>query len=206
MGGGNGAGLDSGRRVCGRRGGRGGSRTGGGLRHGVRRLFAWRGALGHDFGRGGAGTAADRLPPLLGVLGRVGPEGVLVGDGDELAERGAGDVLALYLELDAVEGADEAVWQEERGFRDGVAGGVVVGLELVQVLARRHDPVGGLVLFQDLGLALERAGDQGLRRGVVLVGKGNGRDGALGDVGVDEDFGVALDESLEEPSQSTTMA
>lgn len=130
-------------------------------------------------GAGGAGGDADGLEPLLGLGGGVGLE-VQLGGASELAAEAAALVLALDVELVAGGGADDRVGQVDGHLGLGVLAHVVVVLELVEELGRRHDVVGRLGAPRQLvaRLALEAALDQGLRRLVVLVRERDGVDAA----------------------------
>lgn len=94
--------------------------------------------------------AGDDLVPLLRVGGRVRLEGELVRHAHLGAQGAAAGVLALDVELLAVDGSDEAVRQVERGLRGRVLGEVVVGFEFVQVFARGDDVEGRVVAFEQL--------------------------------------------------------
>ena len=128
--------------------------------------------------------------------GGVGAELELVRHGDLVAELALGEVLALDVELGAVDGADGAVGQVERVLRLRVFGEVVVGFELVQEFGLGDDVVARLVFLEHLAFPFQAAGDHGLCGLVVLVGEGDGVDVAIGCVGVDENVVVALDKTV----------
>jgi hypothetical protein len=138
----------------------------------------------------------DDAPPLLGVVGRVRLELELGGGGECAADFAAGDILALDVELDSVNGADDAVWQVQSQVRRGILGEIVRVLEGVQVFGRRDHVVAGTEALDDgTGLALQRSLDGGLGGRVVLVGEGDVVEGPGRLVRVDEDAVVALDEA-----------
>lgn len=114
----------------------------------------------------------------------VGVEGV--------ADLARGDVLALDVELDAVNGTDDAVGQIQGELGGGVLAEVVVVLELVQVAGWADDVVaGGVALDDGTRATLEGALDQGLSGAVVHVGEGDAGERAWGRVWVDESCVVA---------------
>lgn len=162
-------------------------------RAGRLRAGGWRGC-GLDDCRA-LGGVLDGVVPLFGVTGGRGLE-VQLGVGVKgVADLAAGDVLALDAELDAVERAENAVWQEQRQFGGGVATEVVVVFELMQVARRGHDIVAGAEAFDDgTGFALQRSFDQGLGRAVVLVREGDVTEGPRRSIRVDEGLVVAGDE------------
>jgi hypothetical protein len=116
--------------------------------------------------------------------------------GEGTTDLALGHVLALDVELLSVDSTNDTVGDVERQFGDWVLSKVVVCLELVKELGRRHDVVVGVVGAHNLALFLERAGDEWLGRAVVLVGEANVRECAGWSGGVDEDCVVALDEAV----------
>lgn len=142
--------------------------------------------------RRSAGSLLDNGPPLLSIIGGVGLEAELGVCVEGVTNFAAGNVLALHVELHAVNGADDAVWQVQRELWGGVAAEVVVVLELVQVARRRDDVVSRVVALDHGARAtLERALDQRLGGAVVHVREGDAGEGARGRVWVDQRCVVA---------------
>jgi hypothetical protein len=139
---------------------------------------------------------ADNLPPLSCSLWCMRLELQFVAEGKATAQLAARDVFALDIELLPVHSTNHAVGQVQREFRYGVFGKVVVRLEFVEELGRRHNVVVGVVRTHDLALAFQRARDQWLRCAVVLVGELDLRDSPRRGRWVDEDGVVALDEAV----------
>ena len=126
----------------------------------------------------------------------MGLEGILVGHGELVAKAAARNILALDLELQAINGTNHAVGKVQRGLGSRVLCEIVVGLELVHELGGSDDPESGLVLLKQLALALQGASNQRLGGSVVLVGEADVGHAAWRSVGVDQDLVVALDEAV----------
>lgn len=138
---------------------------------------------------------AQHADPLLRVALRVGAESEFVRAGELAADAPFACVFAADVEgVAVVDGTDGAVGEVEGHFGGGVLCEEVVALELVQVFRGGDDVVRGVVLFEQAGFALQAALDEGLRRGVGLVGEADGVEAAVGRVGVDKDVVVAAHE------------
>lgn len=157
-----------------------------------RRGRSERGCHSRGSGDRAAGSLLDNGPPLLRVVGGVGLEAKLGVRVEGVSDFAAGNVLALHVELDAVNGADDAFRQVQRKLRGRVAAEIVVVLELVQI-ARRGDDVVACAVALDEGAraTLERAFDERLCGAVLHVREGDAGEGARGRVWVDQDCVVA---------------
>lgn len=116
----------------------------------------------------------DDGEPFLGVICGMRLERQLGSAVEGVSNFAARDVLALYTELDAIRGADNAVGKIQGKFGGWVAAEVIVVLELVEVAGDGDDVVArAIALDHSARLPFQRPFNQWLRGPVVLVGKGD---------------------------------
>jgi hypothetical protein len=119
-----------------------------------------------------------------------------VAHGEAAAQFASRDVLALDIELLPVHSTDHTVGQVQGEFGYRIFCKVIIRLEFVEELGRRHDVVVCVVGAHDLALAFQRTRDQRLSCAVVLIRELDLRDSPRRGRRVDEDGVVALNEAI----------